>query len=108
MTTAEQKAEEYVDKYYGRQFTDAPADYEQCFIAGWEAREKEEEWISVEDRLPEDYEIIILYVPGFAHPFVFAFKDDNPRWTIFYNHGTGNRIDATATHWRKLPQPPTK
>ncbi len=74
---------------------------EVCPLCNWEKYfVPKREWISVEDRLPEDYEKYLLLL-------------DNGRITIgWYHEGAmqfvedGIVIINIVTHWMPLPEPP--
>ena len=59
------------------------------------------EWISVKDRLPEDYETVLVYDGDFVQPSSFHGK---------YGFWTTDCYEADsiygATHWMPLPEPP--
>ena len=55
-----------------------------------------QEWISVEDRLPEQGQEVIVYSGGVLKPTVFAYQFWNKNYDSW----------ARITHWMPLPQPP--
>ena len=69
---------------------------------------RDEEWISVKDRLPNDYGQYLIYCPtSFAKNCRFLsanYYDDNKR---FYGDWSEN-IHEDVTHWRKIKKPTTK
>lgn len=66
---------------------------------------RESKWISVEDRLPEENQRVILYIPrvmeggnvrtGWLEPIKMWFTDGRDR--LFYKQ---------VTHWMPMPEPP--
>lgn len=68
--------------------------------------ESKQQWISVEDRLPEEYNRVLGYVEelndlGTSH-FI---------WNVSYSthHGwLDNLKHCKVTHWMPLPEPPIK
>jgi hypothetical protein len=128
MKTKEELAEEYAKKEWpywttSEMFLNCKTD----FLAGWDAcnsaREKEEGWVSVKERLPELTEQVYWYnddnerVPweGRFERHVLAF---DPEFGIIKARFDGKRFDEVAsryhngtvnvTHWRPLPTPPTE
>ena len=62
-----------------------------------------QEWISVEDRLPEPWEQVLIYS---RHDFCeSAFYIGVPgKWCSTWNH---EMLDAdSVTHWMPMPEPP--
>ena len=62
-----------------------------------------QEWISVNDRLPEPWKQVLIYS---RHDFCeSAFYIGVPgKWRVTWNH---KMLDAdSVTHWMPLPQPP--
>ena len=63
------------------------------------------EWISVEDRLPENRKngmfIQVLTINGLGAMNVFSWDDKHGLWKRPPRH-------AAITHWMPLPEPPTK
>ena len=57
-----------------------------------------QEWISVEDRLPEDDEIVIICTDD---NFIYAGELIGDTWFLDNDSWT-----ATVTHWMPLPEPP--
>lgn len=75
------------------------------------------QWISVEDRLPPDDEDVLVYHQQDSHISVGFFEKDNVQWYIesdgnkFYTD-TGWETEipwaqkGRVTHWMPLPKPP--
>ena len=57
-----------------------------------------QEWVSVDDRLPEDGEVVIIYTDK---NFVYAGELIGDTWFL-----DNDSWEATATHWTPAPQPP--
>ena len=63
------------------------------------------EWVSVEDRLPEDRQIVLFHQKdGFIYcaEHLAGVKDLPPAWLIDNDSWEGENI----THWMALPAPP--
>lgn len=73
----------------------------QAFLAGCEHKQKEMQWISVEERLPEDGQTVAFVVKsddlrdGFVYGGKYSYGD-------FCTPGVG----FAASHWMPLPEPP--
>tara|TARA_R110000851_G_scaffold101313_1_gene217394 strand:+ start:557 stop:862 length:306 start_codon:yes stop_codon:yes gene_type:complete len=64
---------------------------------------KQREWISVDDRLPEDC-VTVLVHGGCAH-----YSKANGKWYTMMerlNNGDYRQISWIVTHWMPLPTPP--
>lgn len=59
-----------------------------------------EGWVSVKERLPEDYERVLFWNDSEAIPFGIC--------EIGYFVPSQSEIPSHITHWRTLPSPPTK
>lgn len=70
-------------------------DAERLYNAGY----RKQEWISVEDRLPDTDEVLVYYRKGVGHAAPKKQGLDNMDWDVFFN------ITGT-THWMPLPEPP--
>jgi len=55
------------------------------------------EWINVEDELPENRKIVLVYGGAFEHPKVKMYDES------LY---AGGFLDSLVTHWMPLPDPP--
>lgn len=55
------------------------------------------EWISVEDRMPEDNEKVLAYTKTGG----YCVARYSARWNRFRTSG-----NVTITHWMPLPEPP--
>lgn len=62
---------------------------------GW----RKQEWISVDDRLPDTDGVLVYYRKGVGHAVPKEQGLDKMDWDVFFN------ITGT-THWMPLPQPP--
>ena len=59
-------------------------------------------WISVEERLPEDYEdVVIIMREGASSWYRVAYREYGG-WSF----GGGRRVNCEVTHWMPLPEPP--
>ena len=61
-----------------------------------------QEWISVDERLPEHGDVVVVWHTYMEHPFVCQWDERSDcwiedKWTFGRN---------TITHWCYLPQPP--
>ena len=61
-----------------------------------------QEWISVEDRLPEHGDVVVVWHTYMEHPFVCKWDERSDCW-IDNKWKFGRN---TITHWCYLPQPP--
>lgn len=61
------------------------------------------EWIYVKDRLPPQYESVLIAVKeNDKYEVDFGYIDERGEWTIFSDFDIGHEI----THWMPLPEPP--
>ena len=60
------------------------------------------EWISVDDRLPEHGDVVVVWHTYMEHPFVCQWDERSDCWID--NKWTFGR--NTITHWCYLPHPP--
>ena len=65
-----------------------------------------QEWISVNDKLPNDREWVLVWHTGYATPKKAKYKNDfAPFLPVFLIDGdNGNK--GEVTHWIPLPKPP--
>lgn len=66
------------------------------------------EWVRVEDRLPEDMEFV-LFTVGALKTYYIGWRETTPRVTKtgWFADGLGEwHEDAEVTHWQPLPSPP--
>ena len=107
--TEEKRIEEMAEYIFGNAITHDTRFKEDCrsiardlYTAGYR---KQSEWISVEERLPEDEKAVLCYYgfddlgmmfTGVLSYFCF---DPDPHWQ---HADTG----FTVTHWMPLPEPP--
>lgn len=71
------------------------------------------DWISVEERLPENSEPVLVYSPtsnligkNLVGAYYAPHKSGGNSWTV-YDFGRAN-LYGEVTHWMPLPNPPTK
>lgn len=64
------------------------------------------EWISVEDRLPDElFMAVLIYCPD-KNNIYCAYLNARNEWHIF-DQGSGLWVLERVTHWMPLPSPPT-
>ena len=62
-------------------------------------------WISVEDRLPEEGRFVLVYVQVGAHSYFYAINFIHQgRWYNKVRHKWG--VKTNPIHWMPLPEPP--
>ena len=103
--TNEEKARAYADRYEAKPMAETAI---RAYIAGhFEALASQ--WVSVEDRLPEFNERVVVRCVEYGRPSMFIAQRiphdtadrNNTRW-----HWTQVMRDESITHW--LPIPPLK
>ena len=60
----------------------------------------QDNWIKVEDRLPEHHDRVVVCVDGNIGTGYYHTYYNYWRWD------TKNPVTATVTHWQPLPEPP--
>ena len=59
-------------------------------------------WISVKERMPEDYVNVLIAMTDVAGTFVAVAWRENNGW----NDGEGGWPEENVTHWMPVPEPP--
>ena len=59
-------------------------------------------WISVEEKLPEDYEDVVIIMRNGASSWYRVGYREYGGWSF----GGGRRVPDEGTHWLPLPEPP--
>lgn len=59
-------------------------------------------WISVEEKLPEDYEDVVIIMRNGASSWYRVAYREYGGWSF----GGGRRVNDEVTHWMPLPEPP--
>jgi len=73
-----------------------------------ELREGQMEWISVEERLPPEREMVLLFCPGTRFTkgqFHIGRWESNKQWWLS-EEGQAESTKNWFTHWMPLPEPP--
>lgn len=74
-----------------------------------EQKLKQNEWISIKDRLPEIDERVLIYKPKAGKKIITSHRCYTERnagnGALFFNES--KYYGGTATHWKPLPKPPT-
>lgn len=60
------------------------------------------EWISVKDRLPEIGKKVLAYRPSMYYEFIQTIYHGSEMW----ENGYDIKGDMVITHWMPLPEPP--
>jgi|GEM_PF-1066499 len=87
-------------------FSKAMEIVEQVFDGEGLTRNSEADWISVEDRLPEKWEYVLIYDAGcnsISIENMVKVKEDG---TPVFDSPDSFRGSDTVTHWMPLPNPP--
>ena len=61
-------------------------------------------WTSVEDRLPNDHEIVLVFRANTMQDTCLFISKDR----VFYNSARQQYNNGEITHWMPLPEPPNK
>ena len=65
------------------------------------------DWISVEDRLPENGQLVNCAWHGEVFPAGFQVIDDDAEFfNLYLQNGCGYAEWSPVTHWMPLPDPP--
>lgn len=62
---------------------------------------EESEWISVKERLPDDFCVVLVYCPQFDN--IYRVFRESDAWHQF---STSDILMQAVTHWRPLPKAP--
>ncbi len=74
---------------------------------GYRDGKQTNKWISVEDRLPEKYEDVLIYRGQFIGNLINVYTYlGNNEWEDEYGYWSRTK-DESITHWMPLPTPPT-
>lgn len=73
--------------------------------ANWAISQMQPEWVSVEDRLPEINQQVLVVDKGKVKNAVYEQQGD---YRLFFLEKDGIFHYSNVTHWNYLPQPPTK
>lgn len=74
-----------------------------AFLAGADWQKEQYEWISVEHKLPEFNEYVLVYNTEGATLIGRLMKNG---WIALFSDGEHFMDELTATHWKNLPPPP--
>jgi len=77
----------------------------QAEIADLKQQLAQREWISVEDRLPKDEEVVVVHSPGAAFCDLWPCRFDKKN--NCFNAGGGWFKQEEVTHWARQPPPPS-
>ena len=64
-------------------------------------------WISVEDELPDYYNLVMIYV-GYDVTFGWLVKNNWHNWRYFSDSEVDMIWSNDVTHWQPLPEPPSE
>lgn len=70
------------------------------------------EWVSADERLPEDEQLVIGYTPCDGYMFVgyhitsIHGDYDWSHWNIVTAMRSTKKVTKKVSHWRPLPEPP--
>ena len=72
----------------------------------------ENNWISVEERLPQNNQLVLAYTPCDGYMFVGYYLEGRTsryawsEWYIVTAMRSTRKMKKKVTHWMPLPQPP--
>ena len=64
-----------------------------------------QEWISVDDRLPDYFTSVLVWCPGNKCIYA-AYRNARQEWYTFDDTIAGHVVVNMVTHWMPMPQPP--
>jgi hypothetical protein len=102
--TKEELAEQHADEITGRHWPDSPDWIEayNSYLAGYEAAEKKQGWVSVKERLPEDYRLVLAWGDDVIK---LVKRQPNSKGWHSVNQKT-YWLSDTFSHWMPVPEPP--
>ena len=65
-----------------------------------------DEWIEVNERLPNDREWVLVWHTGYSTPKKAKHKTDLDTYCPIFILDGDNGLDGEVTHWMPLPEPP--
>jgi hypothetical protein len=77
--------------------------FNEGFICGAKWQSEQDNWISVEERLPTDSEQVLMYTKYNATMYGFYSEGI---WYETYNGMVCLNVHKVVTHWQPLPHPP--
>jgi hypothetical protein len=78
--------------------------FQTGYIAGYKSSLQQDNWISVDDRLPENHELVNIILNSGAIT-VGRISSKFTHWICFTIKGV---LNLQVTHWQTLPNPPNK
>lgn len=106
--TVEELAKEYViEKYFKYVKRQEDDNYEllvEDFIAGYQAAVPQ--WISVKDRLPEEFNDYVAFGYGPTIPARHFLAEYEPKTKRWYERDHDWDLTDTILYWMPLPKPP--
>ena len=75
---------------------------QDCLKEKQATSDKTSEWISVKDRLPEDWCPVLVMVRETEMPLLGSYREN----VWFHEMWNTTFINGAVTHWMPLPQPP--
>ena len=64
-----------------------------------------QEWISVDDRLPDYFTSVLVWCPGNKCIYA-AYRNARQEWYTFDDTIAGHVVVNMVTHWMPMPNPP--
>ena len=64
-----------------------------------------QEWISVDDRLPDYFTSVLVWCPGNKCIYA-AYRNARQEWYTFDDTIAGHVVVNMVTHWMPMPEPP--
>jgi len=105
MKTPEQMAEEWASsRWYANHDPTVSGESKVAFLAGYQAAKPQ--WISVKDRLPEEFNDYVAFGYGPTIPARHFLAEYEPKTKRWYERDHDWDLTDTILYWMPLPKPP--
>ena len=102
---SKEEIEQLAEQYWAKQ------PYNQdAYVVGYTQCQEDmaDKWISVNDRLPNFHEYVLIYKNNNINLIGCYREVDDGIWDIYYSNGCDGEGENKVTHWMPLPNKPLK